>query len=266
MTTLNTTYAARTGNHRGYVVFAVLVALALVCALAAWFAPTKAQAATSTTVQMKVEQKFKTDTTGVNDKFLYRLEAVTKGAPMPQSAKNGVYTWAMKGSTKKTVDIELAGVERNVPFTYKMYQVTPDDTDGYLMDGTVYYPEVTLLGSGTPRYIVRLDDGNKPSKMAWAVEYDSTTIGDDGTPTGEGDDDDPNINDDGTPTDGSSNDDPDVDEDDDDDVDVDDGDTPTSPVSTGDALMLGVCGMLVVSLAGAAFALRMRDRKEDDRD
>lgn len=224
MTTLNTTYAARTGNHRGYVVFAMLVALALVCALAAWFAPTKAQAATSTTVQMKVEQKFKTDTTGVNDKFLYRLEAVTKGAPMPQSAKNGVYTWAMKGSTKKTVDIELAGVERNVPFTYKMYQVTPDDTDGYLMDGTVYYPEVTLLGSGTPRYIVRLEDGTKPSKLVWAAEYDSSTVG------------------------------------------IGDDDTPTSPVSTGDALMLGVCGMLVVSLAGAAFALRMRDRKEDDRD
>ena len=243
--------------------FAICALLALASLTTYAHAAVAGDASATKPVIIPIEQKYTTNTSGVQDEFEYCLDAVTGGAPLPAGASDGKYTFTMKGATQDQLYIDYAGAEYNKWFEYKIYQVQPaEDMAGFTLDAAEYNLEAILWGNDQTQVVASTTDETgavtKPMELAWAVSYDSSNIDDDDTPTDPSQDDDDD--DDETP---------DV-TDDDDDEDVDDDDTPlsrlTHAVQTGDMSVIVPTLVLAMALVAAVMALVafVRRRREDE--
>jgi len=124
-------------------------------------------------LNLSVQQTFTNSANStVDDVFLYRLEALETGNPMPQAISSlGTTGYFFTLAGNSSLDIELQGFDHPGVYHYLLSQVVNEYRHGYTYDERVYSIAAYVDSALTVGLVVLDSDGNKVDSIEYQNKY-----------------------------------------------------------------------------------------------
>jgi len=116
-----------------------------------------------------VEQTFTVSVAAAEDAFIYRLDPLEAGNPLPAGGMAPGYTFTISGNN--SVEINLPNYSQPGFYRYELYQVIGQEKPGYTYDKRVYTIEAHVDAALKVILIARNKDGAKVSGIRFDNRY-----------------------------------------------------------------------------------------------